>query len=73
MYTLIGGRCNPALVRSPPTIHLEALMMTSMAIVKARGEIVPTSKRWHVVEVRSCEAQLQVLEIGVNQHSDRFW
>ncbi len=54
MYARIGGRRIPFLVRSPPTTHLEALMMTSMAIVKARGEIVqpammPTSTRCHDV------------------------
>lgn len=35
MYARIGGRRIPFLVLSPPTTHLEALMMTSMAIVKA--------------------------------------
>lgn len=54
MYALIGGRRSPALVRSPPTTHFEALMMTSMAIVKAKGETVqpammPTSKCCHAV------------------------
>ncbi len=54
MYAWIGGRWIQFLVRSPPSTHLEALMMTSMAIVKARGKIVqaammPTSMHCHDV------------------------
>ena len=54
MYAWIGGRWILFLVHSPPTTHFEVLMMTSMAIVKARGEIVqpammPTSRRCHDV------------------------
>lgn len=53
-YALIGGRWNPALVRSPTTTHFEALMMTSMAKEKAKVEtaqpaMMPTYKRCHAV------------------------
>jgi hypothetical protein len=49
---LIGGSRIPEAKRSPPTTHLDALMITSM--VKASGEmvhpaIIPTSKHCHVV------------------------
>jgi len=49
MYALIGGQAK----RSPPT-HLDALMNTSIAMVKANGEmvhpaIIPTSKHCHAV------------------------
>ncbi len=36
MHALMSGRWTPASVCSLPTTHLEALMMTSVAIVKAR-------------------------------------
>lgn len=54
MYARIGGSRSPFFVRSPPITHLEGLIMTSMAIVKARGEIVqpdimPTSRRCHML------------------------
>jgi hypothetical protein len=53
IYAWIGGRRIPFLAHSAPT-HLEALMMTSLAIVKAMGEIVqpavmPTFRRFHEV------------------------
>ena len=46
---LRGGRRVPKLSRCPPTTHFDARMITSIAIVKARGEMVhpammPTSK-----------------------------
>ena len=50
----MGGSRVPVVSRSPPTTHLEALMMTSIAMVKANGEMVhpaimPISMRCHVV------------------------
>jgi len=46
MYALIGGSCIPEAI--------DALMITSIAMVKASGEmvhpaIIPTSKHCHVV------------------------
>jgi len=54
MYALIGGSRIPEAKRSPHTTHLNALMITSITMVKASGEmvhpaIIPTSKRCHVV------------------------
>ncbi|KAL7827967.1 hypothetical protein AOLI_G00311190 [Acnodon oligacanthus] len=39
MYARIGGSWIPFLVRSPPTTHLDALMMNSKAIMKAKEGI----------------------------------
>jgi len=39
MYALIGGSRIPKAKRSPPTTH-HALMILSIAIVKASGEMV---------------------------------
>lgn len=76
MYAWIGGSQSPFLVRSPPTTHLEALMMTSMAIDKAWGEIVQPAYVQtlpHGSEIRCCETQLRVLEVRFYQCSDEFW
>jgi len=40
MYALIGGSRIPEAKRFPPTTHLNALMIASIAIVKASGEMV---------------------------------
>lgn len=40
MYALIGGRRRLVFISRPPTTHLDALMMSSFDIVKARGEMV---------------------------------
>jgi len=40
MYDRIGGSRIPEAKSSPPTTHLDALMITSIAIVKASGEMV---------------------------------
>ncbi len=50
----MGGRRSPDLSFCPPTTHREARMMTSIAIVNARGEmvhpaIIPISTRCHAV------------------------
>jgi len=54
MHALVGGSCIPEAKRSPPTIQIDALMITSIAMVKASGEmvhpaIIPTSKHYHIV------------------------
>jgi len=54
MYALIDGSRIPEAKRSPPTIHLDALMITPIDMVKASGEmvhpaIIPTSKHCHAV------------------------
>jgi len=54
MYALTGGSRIPEAKRSPPTTHLDALMITYIAMIKASGEkvhpaIIPTSKHCHVV------------------------
>uniref|UniRef100_UPI003AAC2FBD heat shock factor protein 2 n=1 Tax=Centroberyx gerrardi TaxID=166262 RepID=UPI003AAC2FBD len=54
MYALMGGSRRPGFSCSPPTTHRDAQMMTSMAMVKASGEMVhpammPTSRRCHAV------------------------
>jgi len=48
MHALIGGSRIPEAKHSPPTTHLDALMITSIDMVKASGEmvhpaIIPTS------------------------------
>jgi len=65
MYALIGGSRI-----SPPTTHLDDLMITSIAMVKASGEmvhpaIIPTSKHFHVV-LNSGETKLQISKIGLH-------
>jgi len=54
MYALIGGSHIPEAKHSPPTTHLDALMIISIAMVKASEEmvhpaIIPTSKHCHAV------------------------
>jgi len=54
MYALIDNSRILEAKRSPPTTHLDVLMITSIAMVKASGEmlhpaIIPTSKHCHVV------------------------
>jgi len=54
MYALIGGSHIPEAKCSPRTTHLDALMITSIVMVKASGEmlhpaIIPTSKHCHAV------------------------
>jgi len=54
MYALICGSRIPEAKRSPPTTHLDALMIISIAMVKANEEmvhpaIIPTSKHCHAV------------------------
>lgn len=58
-----GGRgIRPGFISSPPATYREARMMTSIAIVKAKGEIVhpammPTSKACHAVSNSSIKRQ----------------
>jgi len=54
MHALIGGSRIPEAKHSPPTAHLDALMIISIPMVKASGEmvhsvIIPTSKHFHVL------------------------
>lgn len=41
ILALMGGRRTPQISLSPPTTHLDALMMTSITMVNANGEMHP--------------------------------
>ena len=77
MYVRIGGRRSPSLVLSPPTTrcpdddfhgHSEGQRRNCTACHYAYFQALPCC-----CEVRCCETQLQVLEIGLYQCSDGFW
>ena len=62
MYALIGGSRIPEAKRSPPTTHFDALIITSIAMVKASGEmmhpaIIPVYRHCHVVVNSEVEKQ----------------
>ncbi|XP_078254550.1 PKHD1 like 1, tandem duplicate 1 [Rhinoraja longicauda] len=46
MYALIGGRRSQLFKRSPPTTHRDARMMSSIATVKTREEMVSDCAGW---------------------------
>ena len=67
MYALMGGSRRPGVSCSPPTTHRDARMITSMAMVKANGEMVhpammPTpsvAKLWCTLLLTDISARLE--------------
>ena len=62
----------------PHTTHLKSLMMTSIGMVKPKGEmvnpaIIPISNRCHTIINPRVVKQLQILEIKFDKIRNGFW
>lgn len=77
MYALIVGSIRPCFVSSPPTIHREMRMMTSMAMLKTKGEMVQpammlTFKGLPCCSTLLCCKVLYVLKVGLDKVENGF-